>query len=131
VPELGIDLVEELTLAIDLAPERDQAVAELEPDPAEAVLAPGHPRGRQAVAPRTKSVTAAHRRGLPLLAEEDLAAVVAETLLEPAVTEAAGAWAAVDLAAVAAVAGVEEDFTAAAGAVVAADVAAVGDEKGR
>jgi hypothetical protein len=74
------------------AVERDQAVAELEPDQAEAVLAPGHPRGQPGVAPRTKSVTAAHRRDLVLrLAAEDLAAA-AETTREPAAAEAVIAW---------------------------------------
>jgi hypothetical protein len=101
---LGIDLAAEPALAIDQAvaalergpvvaePERDQAVAEVEPDPAVAVLAQDHPRGRLAVVARTKSVTAAHRRGLvPLLAAEDLAAA-AETTREPAAAEAVIAW---------------------------------------
>jgi hypothetical protein len=64
-----------------------QVVAELETD---------HPRAQRAVLLRTKSVTAAHRRGLvPVLAAEDLAAAAAETTREPAATEAAGAWVAV------------------------------------
>ena len=46
-----------------------------------------------AVALRTRSVTAAHRRGLvPLLGAEDLAAAAAETTREPAATEAVIAW---------------------------------------
>ena len=52
--------------------------------------------GPVAVAPRTKSVTAAHHPDLvPLLAaEEDLAAAAAETTREPAAAEAVIAWAA-------------------------------------
>ena len=74
-------------------PEPDQAAVEREPDQAEAVLAPGHPRGQPGVAPRTKSVTAAHRRDLVLrLAAEDLAAAAAETTREPAAAEAVIAW---------------------------------------
>jgi hypothetical protein len=70
-------------------------VVELELVPVVAVPELGHPRGRLAVAPRTKSVTAARRRDLArlLAGEEDLAAV-AETTREPAATEAAVAWAA-------------------------------------
>jgi hypothetical protein len=51
-----------------------------------------------AVALRPKSVTAAHHPDLvPLLeAEEDLAAVVAETMHEPVAAEAAAAWAAAE-----------------------------------
>jgi len=50
-----------------------------------------------AVALRTKSVIAAHHRGLvPVLAEEALAAAVAETTREPAAVEAAKAWAAAE-----------------------------------
>jgi hypothetical protein len=64
----------------------------------------GHQRGLLAVALRTKSVTAVHRRAqLAALAVEDLAEV-AETTREPAATEAAAAWeAAVTAVAVAAV----------------------------
>lgn len=70
-----------------------QAVVEREHVPAAAVLARGHLHARLAVAPTTKSVTAAHRRDLvPLLAAEDLAAAVAETTREPVATEAAIAW---------------------------------------
>ena len=60
---------------------------------ARVVAAPvrGRPRVQRAVALRTKSVTAAHRRGLPRLAVEDLAAVV-ETTREPAAAEAVIAW---------------------------------------
>src|SRR6266478_734077 len=48
---------------------------------------------RAAVALRTKSVTAAHRRDLVLrLAAEDLAAAAAETTREPAAAEAVIAW---------------------------------------
>jgi hypothetical protein len=60
--------------------------------PVEEVRELDRPPARPAVAPRTKSVTAVHRRGLvPLLGAEDLA-VAAETTREPAATEAAGAW---------------------------------------
>jgi hypothetical protein len=73
--------------------EPDRAVAERVRVPVEAVLAQGHPRGQPGVAPRTKSVTAAHRRGLvPLLAAGDLAAAAAETTREPAAAEAVIAW---------------------------------------
>jgi hypothetical protein len=77
------------------AVERDQAVAGLAQDLAEAGLAQDRPRGRLAAVARTKSVTAAHRRGLPLLAAEDLAAAV-ETLLVRVVAGAAAAWEAAD-----------------------------------
>jgi hypothetical protein len=76
--------------------ERGPAV-ELELVQVEAVLAPDHPRVQLAVALRTKSVTAARRPGLPLRAEEDLAAV-AEITREPAAIEAAAAWVAADTA---------------------------------
>jgi hypothetical protein len=68
----------------------------------------------------TKSVTATHHRGLPLLTVVDSVAVAAETLHEPAVTEAVTAWGAAGVAAV-----------VAAGVEAAVDAAAVGDEKGR
>ena len=85
-------------------PELARAAAQLELDQVGAVAVPGHQRARLAVAPRTKSVTAAHRRGLPLRAAEDLA-VVAETTREPAATGEVIAWAAaVTAVAVAAVA---------------------------
>ena len=70
---------------------------------------------RVAVALRTKSVTAARRRGLPLLEAEDLAAAVAETTREPVAAGAAGAW----------------EAAGSVAAVAAEDVAAVGDEKSR
>jgi len=82
--------------------------AELELAQVVVELAPGRVEvarrfGPVAVALRTKSVTAAHRRGLVLcLAAEDLAAA-AETTREPAATEAATAWVAAASAAVAAV----------------------------
>jgi hypothetical protein len=81
-PELAIAQVAELELAIvqAAAPAIGLAVAELE-------------LGQVAVAPRTKSVIAAHRRGLAHLEVEGLAAVV-ETMREPAAIEAAVAWAA-------------------------------------
>src|SRR5213080_767719 len=90
------------TVLVAAEPERDREPAELEHVPVEAVeleLAPGvaepvrgHPRARLAVALRTKSVTAAHRRDLPLLAAEDLVAGAAETTREPAAAEAVIAW---------------------------------------
>jgi hypothetical protein len=62
-----------------------------------AVAARDHRHAQVAARPRTKSVTAAHHRGRVRhrVAEdpavEDLAAV-AETMREPAVTEAVAAW---------------------------------------
>jgi hypothetical protein len=87
-------VVAELEHALVVAElERDQAAAELERVPAEAALAQGHPHGQPAVAPTTKSVTAAHRRDLvPLLAAEDLVVAAEETSLEPAAIEEAVAW---------------------------------------
>jgi hypothetical protein len=86
---------------VEVGPE-SPAVAELEPGRAEAALAPGHPRGHPGVVPRTKSVTAAHRRDLVLhlAAEEDLAAAVAGTTREPAAAEGATAWEVADIAVV-------------------------------
>jgi hypothetical protein len=81
-----------------------------EPEPGQAMAAPGHPRGRLAAALRTKSVIALHRRGLPRLAAEDLT-VVAQTLLGPVAAGAATAWEEAGLVA------------------VVGDAAAVGDEK--
>src|SRR5206468_11706521 len=69
-----------------------QVQAEPERDPGVAEPVRGHPRARLAVALRTKSVTAAHRRDLPLLAAEDLVAGAAETTREPAAAEAVIAW---------------------------------------
>src|SRR5438094_359407 len=86
---------------VQAEPERDLVVAvavrglvEAEPELAPGVAEPvrGHPRARLAVALRTKSVTAAHRRDLPLLAAEDLVAGAAETTREPAAAEAVIAW---------------------------------------
>jgi hypothetical protein len=81
----------ELVPVVAVEPELAQVVAEPARGQVGAVAVPGHQRARVAVAARTKSVTAAHRRGLPLLVAEDLA-VVAETTPEPAATEAATAW---------------------------------------
>ena len=90
---------------VQAEPERDLVVAEpvrglveAEPELAPGVAEPvrGHPRARLAVALRTKSVTAAHRRDLPLLAAEDLVAGAAETTREPAAAEAVIAWAAAE-----------------------------------
>jgi hypothetical protein len=101
---------------VEGVPEHDPAVVELVLVPAaeELVLVP------VAVLAGTKSATAAHHRGLPLLTAEDLAVAAVETSLERAATEAAIAWEAVDLVA-AEVAGVAE----------AAVVAVGGDEKAR
>jgi hypothetical protein len=98
-------------------PELVRAAAELELVQVEAVPVPNHPRAQLAVAPRTKSVTAAHRRGLPLLAAEDLA-VVAETTREPAAPGEVIAWAV-------AVTAVAAEAMAAAVAVVIAAAAVV------
>jgi hypothetical protein len=109
--ELALVVAPELERGLVAAePEHGQAAAELvlAPVAAELVLVPvvavpvpGHPRGRLAAALRTKSVIALHRRGLPRLAVEDLAAVV-ETTHEPAAIEAGAAWAAAVTAAAAA-----------------------------
>src|SRR6184192_2217437 len=77
---------------VQAEPERDLVVAEPELAPGVAEPVRGHPRARLAVALRTKSVTAAHRRDLPLLAAEDLVAGAAETTREPAAAEAVIAW---------------------------------------
>jgi hypothetical protein len=82
--------------AVPVAPELQIApvVVELEHDQVAAVRELDHPRVQLAVAPKTKSVTAAHRPDLvPLLeAAEDLVAEVAETTHEPAAAEAVIAW---------------------------------------
>src|SRR5438093_9774965 len=104
--EVELELVQvaaELGLVqVQAEPERDLVVAvpvrglveavELELAPGVAEPVRGHPRARLAVALRTKSVTAAHRRDLPLLAAEDLVAGAAETTREPAAAEAVIAW---------------------------------------
>jgi len=103
--EVELELVQvaaELGLVqVQAEPERDLVVAvpvrglvAAEPELAPGVAEPvrGHPRARLAVALRTKSVTAAHRRDLPLLAAEDLVAGAAETTREPAAAEAVIAW---------------------------------------
>jgi len=116
-PEIDPAAVELEHGLVEGAPEHDQAVVELALVPAavvELVLVP------VAVLAGTKSVTAAHHRGLPLLTAEDLAVAAVETSLERAATEAAIAWEAVGLVA-AEVAGVAE----------AAVVAVGGDEKAR
>jgi hypothetical protein len=91
-------VVVELELAQVVAePERDPVVAEPELAPVVVVLAPNPPRAQLAVALKIKSVTAAHRRDLPLLVAVGLAAA-AETTREPAAAEAVIAWAAVVIA---------------------------------
>ena len=115
-PEIDPAAVELEHGLVEGAPEHDQAVVELAlvPVAVELALVP------VAVLAGTKSVTAAHHRGLPLLTAEDLAVAAVETSLERAATEAAIAWEAVGLVA-AEVAGVAE----------AADAAVGGDEKAR
>src|SRR6266567_1888872 len=78
--------------------ERGQEVGELQRAPVAAVPVLGHRHVQPAIPLRTKSVTTAHRPDLvPLLeAEEDLAAVVAETTREPVAAEAVIAWAAAE-----------------------------------
>src|SRR5436309_1461625 len=103
--EVELELVQvaaELGLVqVQAEPERDLVVAvpvrglvEAEPELAPGVAEPvrGHPRARLAVALKTKSVTGAHRRDLPLLAAEDLVAGAAETTREPAAAEEVIAW---------------------------------------
>ncbi len=65
--------------------------ADLEHVPVAVEQARDHRHAQLAVAPKIKSVTAAHHRGLPLLAVADLAAA-AETTREPAAIEAVVAW---------------------------------------
>jgi hypothetical protein len=86
VRELAIVLVEELELAI--AP----VAAELELARVEVVPELGLLPDQLAGVLKTKSVTAAHHRGLPLLAVVDLAAAAGTTRV-PAATEVAAVWA--------------------------------------
>ena len=93
-PELALAVVErELALAVAVL-ERDLVEEELVLAPA-AELATDQPHGHLATLAETKSVTAAHPHGLPHLAAVDLVAA-AETTREPAVAEAAAAWAAAE-----------------------------------
>jgi hypothetical protein len=131
-PEHGpVEVALELS-PVAAEPEHDPVAAELGLVPVEAVPVPN----QVAVAPRTKSVTAARRRDLArlLAGEEDLAAAV-ETTREPAATEAGVAWAAAVTAVAVApewAAVVAEDAGAAGwvaaeeDAAAAADVAAAG-----
>src|SRR5207237_436464 len=65
--ELVLQVVAELEHDPVVAePELVRGAAQLELGQVGAVAVPGHQRARLAVAPKTKSVTAAHRRGLPL-----------------------------------------------------------------
>jgi hypothetical protein len=100
--ELGRDPVEAVREhgQVEAVREHGQVEAVREHGQVEAVPVPGHPRARLVLPLGTKSVTAPHRPGLPLLAAEDLAAA-AETTREPAAAEAATAWEVADLAAVA------------------------------
>jgi hypothetical protein len=96
VVELGL-----VRVVVELG--HDLVAAVLEHDLGEAGPVPGHRRARLVVALKTRSVTAAHRRGLvPRLAAEDLVVVV-ETTRDPAAPEAATAWAAAGTAVAAAV----------------------------
>ena len=76
--------------------EHGLVVAKLERGPVAEPPVPNQPHAQLAVPPRTKSVIAVHHRGrVPLLAAvEDLAAAAAETMRDPAATEAGIAWAA-------------------------------------
>ena len=132
-PAVPVALERELVL-VEPEPEHAQAVAELE-----RVRAGGAPeRGPVAVPLRTKSVIAVHHRGLPLLlvAAVDLVAA-AQTMREPAATEAVIAWEAADIVAVAAAAAVTEPAVvvevAVAEVTVAEDAAEAedADDKGR
>ena len=97
---------------------------------AEAVPVQNHRPAHLAVALRTKSVIAAHRRDpVPLLAvEEDLAAAVAEIMREPAAAEVATAWAVADTVAVVVVAVAEVAAVAGAVEVVAEEAAAAAED---
>ena len=100
-PELELPIVlvaVELGLPIDLAAVEPELLIVLVAPGLElpivpvVVAVPGHLRTQLAVALRTRSVTAAHRRGLvPVLTAEDLAAA-AETTREPAAAGAVIAW---------------------------------------
>ena len=80
--ELALGQVAELELLTGLVAELERVLG----------LVVARRLGPVAVAPRTKLVTAAHRRGLvPVLAAEDLVAV-AETTRKPAAAEAVIAW---------------------------------------
>jgi hypothetical protein len=105
-------------------------VVELELDQVAAVPVPGHPRAHLVLPLGTKSVTAPHRPGLPLLAAEDLAAA-AEIMPELAAPGAAVAWAVAVIAGAAVVlAEVVVVVSAAVGDAAAVDAAAdAGDRR--
>jgi hypothetical protein len=91
----AVQVAPELQIApVVVEPGTVRVAVELEHDQVAAVRELGHPRVQLAVAPKTKSVTAAHRPDLvPLLeAVEDLAAAAAETTREPVAAEAVIAW---------------------------------------
>jgi hypothetical protein len=119
--------------AVPVAPELEpaQAAVELERGPVVVVLVRGHPLAQLAVALRTKSVTAAHHRGLvPLLeAAEDLVAAVAVTTREPAAAEAVIAWEVADTVAVEEAAVVAAAVAVAVAVAVAAVAVAVDGDK--
>jgi len=105
-----LELVQELAvepLAIGQAAARERvivrgaepvlviALAEVEPghDPVAAEPVPNQLRAQLAVLARTKSVTAAHHRGLVAARRvEDLAAAAAETMHAPVAAEVGTAW---------------------------------------
>ena len=100
-PELELPIVlvaVELGLPIDLAAVEPELLIVLVAPGLElpivpvVVAVPGHLRTQLAVALRTRSVTAAHRRGLLLLTAGDLAAAGAETTRERAAAEAVIVW---------------------------------------
>jgi hypothetical protein len=112
VPLIGLATVQELVQAeaelehgpvavqelAQVEAEQEHAQVEVPPEHVQVaeVPGPGQPRAQQVEPLRTRSVTAAHRRGLAprLVAVEDLAEVAVETSLALAVAEAVAAWAA-------------------------------------
>ena len=102
VPELAIVLAEALVLIIVPAEVQAPVIAlaevrEPETVQVEAVPVRSHLRARLAVPLRIKSVTGPRRHDQVLpLTVEDLAVEVVETTRDPAVTEAAIAWAAAE-----------------------------------
>ena len=100
-PEQGLDLAEGLELEIDQEGALELAIVRVAAEPGlDRVAGPeleiGHPLAHLAVLLRTRSVIAAHRRGLvPVLGAEDLVGAV-ETTREPAAAEVAKVWAAAE-----------------------------------
>ena len=111
-PELETAPVAEQELEIDLVAEEEREIVPVAVEPElgrvvavlEHVLAAAVPeRDPVAVLLRTRSVIAAHHRDRVLARRVEDSAVAAETTREPAVTEAAVAWAAAVIAVVAVV----------------------------